>query len=200
VAGPSRFRLVPHNSTVRTMHATVVRRIVENLFEPRVMQNNIRSIYVEYMVAELLGESWRLTSGDWSGWDLEGPGGIRLEVKQSAACQTWAAPSGRRSKASFDIKPRNGYWEGGSRWVSQRGRHANVYLFCWHSVEDAATCDQRDPEQWKFYVVASTALPPQASISVGPLSKLAKAITATELRTHLHALAATRAESRAEQP
>jgi hypothetical protein len=52
------------------MHTTLVRRIVESLFDCPVMQNNIRSIYVEHMVAELLGEGWKLTSGSWAGWDL----------------------------------------------------------------------------------------------------------------------------------
>jgi hypothetical protein len=173
------------------MHATLVRRIVEALFEHPVMQNDIRSIYVEHMVAELLGKPWRLVSDGWAGWDLEGPGETRVEVKQSAARQTWSPPTAGRAKPSFDIEPRNGYWQDGSKWIAQAGRHANIYVFCWHPIESEA-CDQRDPEQWTFYVVPSPALPPQKSISLGPLSRLTQPISSKELRGCLDTFAAVR--------
>lgn len=50
------------------------------------------------------------------------------------------------------------------------------------------SCDQRAPDQSTFFVVPSQALPPQASVSLGPLSKLAQPVSSTELRRHVDAL------------
>jgi hypothetical protein len=144
--------------------------LVRDLFDRPIMGNLYRPHYVERMVALGLGEGFRLMSADWSGWDIEGGDGLRIEVKQSAARQTWTdrtSLEGRTTPGSFDIAPRTGYWaEGGTKWVPKPGRHAHVYILAWHPVSEVSKADQRDPTQWRFFVVPSKDLPPdQKSIA-----------------------------------
>src|SRR6516225_4975694 len=73
-----------------------------------------------------LGPTWRCCPGDWLGWDFEHQDGTRLEVKQSAARQTWAPPK-RSSRPTFDIRTRSGFYLG-SEWHPEVGRHAHLYV------------------------------------------------------------------------
>ena len=77
------------------------------------------------------------------------------------------------TRGSFDIAPRTGYWsDGGSKWVEQPGRPADIYIFAWHPVTEEQTADHRDPDQWEFYVVPEAELPPrQKTIALSRLSK-----------------------------
>ena len=152
------------------MATKVISQIVSDLYDKPIMSNIVRPHYVERMIAVGLGEAWKLVSADWSGWDIENMEGIRIEVKQSAARQTWTdRPSlrGRPTKGSFDIAPRTGYFsDGGSKWVKYVGRPADIYIFAWHPVAEKNVCDHRDPDQWRFHVVIETDLPPaQKTIS-----------------------------------
>jgi hypothetical protein len=135
----------------------------------RVMSNLTRPIYVEAMVALLLGEGWKYL-GDWGGWDLERQDGRRVEVKQTAARQPWTQDE--EAAPRFDIAPREGYWLG-TQWVACRGRHADVFVFAHHPVFDAEVCDHRDPAQWRFYVLPTARLPEgQRTIGLEPLKAL----------------------------
>ena len=61
-------------------------------YDRPVMNNIQRGDYVECVVAVLLGSEWTLpwtTGYDWAPWDLEHEDGTKIEVKQSAARQTW---------------------------------------------------------------------------------------------------------------
>ena len=57
------------------------------------MNNVSRGDYVECMIAITLGTDCRLTCADgwdWAAWDFEHlSSGVRLEIKQAAARQTW---------------------------------------------------------------------------------------------------------------
>lgn len=72
---------------------TIRARASEVAFGSTIIQNNLRALVVEAIVDYALKPSWRWCSQDWSGWDFEHESGVRLEVKQSAARQTWTAPS-----------------------------------------------------------------------------------------------------------
>jgi hypothetical protein len=65
-----------------------IRTLVRDRYDRPVMSNLVRPHYVEYLVAIALGPGWRLVSGDWSGWDLEGPRGARVEVKRKRCLKT----------------------------------------------------------------------------------------------------------------
>src|ERR1700739_1196373 len=88
----------------------VFRRAAEISYGNRLVENRYRGLVAEIIVGAALGPEWRLCSGDWSGWDLEHPTGCRLDVKQSAARQTWAPPK-KPSSTRFDIRERFGYFE-----------------------------------------------------------------------------------------
>jgi hypothetical protein len=87
-----------------------------------------------------------------------------LEVKQSAAKQTWNPRKPVRS--TFDIKPRSGRYDG-DIWIQSLApeRFADIYLFAFHPGIDEAT-DHRDPEQWEFYVIRTGELPAKSAISL----------------------------------
>jgi hypothetical protein len=143
------------------------------------VENSYRGLIAEIIIGEALKPDWRLCSADWGGWDLQHGSGCRLEVKQSAARQTWAAPK-RPSQPSFDIRERTGYWEG-STWIPQPGRPAHIYVFAYHPIRDD-TADHRDPSQWQFYVVPASRLPAGKRISLSKLALLTPAVPWSQLR------------------
>lgn len=138
--------------------------------------NNIhRAEYVEHLVAAVLGAEWFLpwTEGyDWAPWDLEHrPSGARMEIKQSAALQTWHTHEGIRTRSPrFDIAPRTGYWTSDSVWIDASGRPAHIYVFAWHPETDPGLADHRAPEQWLFFPIPVARLPAsQKSIGLAGL-------------------------------
>ncbi|MDE0394862.1 MAG: hypothetical protein OYK82_08810 [Gammaproteobacteria bacterium] len=151
--------------------ASLVRR-----YDRRVMNNVHRGEYLECLVAELLGSGWRLpwTAGhDWAPWDLEHISGTRMEVKQSAALQSWHDGKSAFTSPRFDIPPRKGYWTLDGSWIGRPGRPADIYLFGWHPERDRSVADHLAPEQWRFCVVPASRLPAaQKSIGLAALERL----------------------------
>ena len=141
-------------------------RLARRLFDVRILQNQYRSAFVEAMVEpNLASVGWSYTGDGWSGWDFQHSGGARLEVKQSAALQTWSEPRGIRTRGAFDIAARTGYFdEGGSRWTATPGRCADIYVFAWNG-NDGSDMDHRDPMQWDFFVVPTPSLPVGSELS-----------------------------------
>ena len=154
-------------------------KLAEAAFGKSVIQNDLRGIVSEIIIGLALGPEWKWCSGNWSGWDFEHTSNCRLEIKQSAALQSWAAPN-KSSPARFDIKARTGYYLG-AEWVAEAGRHAQIYVFAHHPVTDSSA-DHCDPRQWQFHVVATTQLPPSKSISLKAVSALAPAVSWNGLR------------------
>ncbi len=155
-------------------------------YDRPIMNNVDRARYVECLVALTLGEGWELT-GDWAAWDCQQKSGARLEVKQAAARQSWhrETSAGNRSPR-FDIKPRTGYWmQDGCQWVwvNKPGRPADLYVFAWHDENRHEHAEQRDADQWRFFVVAEQDLPKeQKSIGLTGLNKIACPCLIKELR------------------
>ncbi|MCB0998732.1 MAG: hypothetical protein KDB40_05490 [Acidimicrobiales bacterium] len=149
------------------VHESALRRLVLR-FDVPLIQNDLRSAYVEEQVGVLLGAAWRFTGGDWGPYDFES-GGVRLEVKQSAALQSWPGPPGR---GAFNIAPRTGYYVG-AQWVPKQGRHSDIHVFAWHG-EAGPTADHRDVNQWIYFVCPTVRLPEaQRSLSRPALERLA---------------------------
>ena len=106
-------------------------------YERPVMNNVDRGGFVECMVAALLGTEWGLTwilGDDWLPWDIEHmPSGAKIEVKQSAARQSWQPPNVSNARAPrFDIAPRQQYSPTARRWTGKPARAADLYIFGWH--------------------------------------------------------------------
>ena len=138
-------------------------------FGSRLITNVFRGLVVEAIVASALCPDWHWCSQDYYGFDFKHTCGKRLEVKQSAACQSW--PSSKPSLARWDIASRQGFYEG-EKFTAAPGRNADIYILGWHPEKDRKKADHRDPRQWEFFIVAS------ANLSSG-----AKTIGLTTLRT-----------------
>ena len=157
----------------------IERRVSDAVFGNKLITNVFRGHVVEAIVAEALEPDWTWCSHDYASCDFDRDDGARLEVKQSAALQSWSADPPEKMSASFDIAPRKGYWDG-LNWVPEPGRRAHIYVFALHKTVDE-TADHRDPEQWSFYVVRADDLPNGKTISLGPLGRLTEPCNFAEL-------------------
>jgi hypothetical protein len=146
------------------MNSDLERRILESLLGKPLVMNAFRGTLVEAMLAQVLEPEWRWCAADWASHDFENSAGVRLEVKQSSALQSWHEDGFPPNRGRFDIAPRKIRWEGARR-IEEAGRHASVYAFAWHPVTDVDRADHRDAGQWEFYIVSSDALPPQKTIA-----------------------------------
>jgi hypothetical protein len=159
----------------------IQRKVAAAAFGRPLITNVHRGLVVEAIVAAALEPEWRWCSEDYSSWDFERRDGVKLEVKQSAARQSWAAADAKPSVCSFDIASRTGRWENGVDWIAEPGRIAHLYVFAHHPVTDA-TADHREPAQWRFYVIATERLPNTRRLSLARLGELGTACTFEELR------------------
>lgn len=156
----------------------IIDDIVRELYQTGVLSNLTRPLYIEKLLVRLLGNEWRHVGGDWSGWDVENVRSkARLEVKQSAARQTWTDGPDRKGKPTnpiFDIDERSGYFIDGSKWVASPGRPADLYVFAWNQkFLPKEEVDHTDPEQWEFYILAESQLPKgQKTIGLNSLKRL----------------------------
>jgi hypothetical protein len=146
------------------------------IFGKPLVTNVYRSVLTEAIVAAALPE-WKWCSEDYAAYDFIHPDGTRLEVKQSAVRQSWAAD--KPSRLQWDIAARKGYWQGNT-WVKEVGRNTDVYVLCSHPVatDDA---DHRDPAQWQFYVIAARDLPETKTMVLGSLARLTDPVGFDEL-------------------
>lgn len=153
-------------------------------FDCKLIENNLRGIFAEYLVAEALGGGWEICKGSWYSWDIYNVDmDTRIEVKSSAYIQSWY--DGKMSRPNFDIAPRSNGWDG-KRVTKVSGRAADIYIFALHAELDPQKADQRDASQWKFKVVQSKLLPEkQKSIGIRPLESLSKSVSYKELKTEI---------------
>lgn len=166
--------------------AEVITKVTQAAFGKPLVTNVLRGQIAEAIVALALEPEWDWCSADYSGWDFERGDGLRLEVKQSAARQSWDTT--KPSKAIFDVAARTGHWESGTEWIARVGRSAHLYIFAHHGIyEDHA--DHRDPSQWDFYVVATSALPDIKQISLGTIKAIAAAVSIDELAAAVRSIA-----------
>jgi hypothetical protein len=149
--------------TVTLTKDEVYKRLATAAFGSPLVSNMYRGLVAEVIVHSALSSNWKWCSADWAGWDFVHNDGTKLEVKQSASLQTWSKD--RVTKCTFGIAPTSGYWEG-DVWTPNPGRQSSIYVFAHHPGTDLASTDHRDPQQWRFYVLPSDALPP-ATRSIG---------------------------------
>jgi len=170
--------------------ADVIAKVSQVAFGKPLVTNVLRGHVAEAIIALALEPEWNWCSADYAGWDFERADGFRLEVKQSAAMQSWS--TGKPSKAVFDVAARTGYWESGTEWIGKAGRPAHLYVFAHHGVfGDHA--DHRDPAQWEFYVVPTSALPDVKQISLSRIRPMSAGVSmanlAATVRKVVHAIA-----------
>ena len=159
-----------------------VQRLTQRLYATPIIRNSARGELVEEIVAMALEPEWQLCSGDWGACDLVHPAsGLRMQVKQSAARQSWHGPDAAPTRGHFSIAHKTGRYEDDGSWTEQRSRNADLFVFAWHPRTDPAT-DHRDPDQWRFFVVSETALPPTQSLILTTLRRLATDVSFDDLK------------------
>lgn len=127
-----------------------------------------------------LEPDWQLCAGDWAAFDLRHIAtGLRMQVKQSAARQSWHGDICPLSRPRFSIAEKTGRWEGVT-WIAEPGRNADLLVFAWHPLTNTIA-DHRDPEQWLYYVVPNDALPAAKSLSLQALQRLVRPAGFSEL-------------------
>lgn len=168
------------------LYEQAVKRVIKDSYEPKILSNLVRPLLIERLIELLLGNNWRHTGANWAGWDIEHiKEDYRIEVKQSAARQTWSnreSLGGKLTKGTFDIRARTGYFDkSGSIWTSENGRHADAYIFAWHGVGEENETDHRDVKQWQFYLLPTSQLPMTKTLSLLKLQKLCEPISYNKL-------------------
>ena len=170
------------------MKKRIVERATEAVFGRPLVSNSYRGILVEAIVSEALGARWRWVSGDWAAWDFQRADGKRLEVKQSAAIQSWHGPDSPIASPRFDCAARTGRWEG-SQWYPGSGRFADIYVFAYHDETNVERADHRNPDQWTFYVVREDQIPAQKTIGITKIRELGTEATYANLYNAVESLA-----------
>ncbi len=168
----------------------VVQLAIRMLFGRPLVMNAYRSVLVEAIVAIVLGEDWTWCGGDWGECDFVHADGTRLEVKQSAARQSWSGTGTPRPR--FDIASRSGRYEG-AVWRAEPGRNAELFVFAWHPLI-GSEADHRVPSQWQFFVMPTPLLPPTKSIGLAAIASAAPALDLTEVSAAVEKVRIRRAE------
>ena len=177
--------------------------LMDRFYGQPLIANVYRGDYVEGLILCALGQGWK-QSFEWGSWDLENAAGVRLEVKQSAALQSWYKQTGvKNSSPSFSITPKTGYYTDSTDaavWVSlpagERVRPADIYVLAWHPEPNPEIADHHNPEQWQFFVVPADNLPPkppqvkEQRIGLAAVKKLATAVTYDRLAAEVDKVAA----------
>ncbi len=158
-------------------------RLVARLYGQPIIRNVLRGELVEQFVLDALGDGW-LAAGDYEAWDIQSTDcQHRIQVKQSAARQSWAEVDCKPSNARFSIKGSRAWTEGGG-WGGEIARQATLYIFAWHPLVDASA-DHRDPAQWEFYVIPSERLPEQNSLSLNMARDLCAVCAADDISSSI---------------
>ena len=165
---------------------SILRELINEFFDKPLINNIYRGQYVESMISLALKRStykpWSL-SYDWSAWDLESEGGVRIQVKQSVARQPWNDYSDnlKSKKPYFDIEPHKRYYESDGttlRELDEPLRVSDIYIFAWHPESNPHIADHRRADQWSFRVALERHLPPgQKTIGLNPLGKCATEVS-----------------------
>ena len=84
------------------------------------LMNTQRGVVAEYLVARALGVMDSLQTSQWAGWDILGPGRVRIEVKSAAYWQSWSQE--KPSEITFQgIGPRKLGLGSGSARLAEAG-------------------------------------------------------------------------------
>ena len=84
----------------------IAMRLASKIFDQPLIGNQYRSAFIEAMIEPCLAlHGWRYVGDGWRGWDFERTDGARLEVKQSAARQTWSVSRNLATRGASTLLP-----------------------------------------------------------------------------------------------
>ena len=142
------------------------------------VNNTIRGVLAEYIVAQALGASTDEARDVWAPYDLVTPSRVRVEVKSSSYLQSWAQSA--LSSISFDISPSHAWDDETGEFDDEYKRQADVYVFVLLAHQDKPTIDPMNLDQWKFYVLTTAALnehvKDQKTLTLGGLENYVSAV------------------------
>ena len=167
---------------------TVKLRFFHEAFDRPLLDNTMRGLWCEFMVAEALGADCRAVGFGWHPWDLQiGPATsalpdrIRIQLKNSALLQSWNAASGRLSKPLFNLtwRHRPSYFvrDFPSIPCEDEGFLCDLFILCFHGEARIDVADHRDPDQWQFYLLPVTGS--SCAITQSELAALQSRVRAT---------------------
>lgn len=141
----------------------IERRILKEAFKTRLLDNSMRGFWCEFMVAEALGPDCHTVGLGWHPWDLQigdsrdvFPDRIRIQVKNSAALQTWHPRYGTVTDCCFNLtlrnRPRYFTQDNPNVPCESTGFMCDIFVLCHHPETDVARADHCDPTQWRFYL------------------------------------------------
>lgn len=124
-----------------------------NWWSSNLMSNATRGILAEYIVAVALGCDHEQKSGEWDGYDLLTPDGIKVEVKSSSYLQAWK--QSKPSKIVFSIAASKSFDSHTGLYSDSPGRPSDIYVFCLFNCQDRTEACPRNLDQWTFYLMAT---------------------------------------------
>jgi hypothetical protein len=145
--------------------------------------NNVRGVFAEWMVAQLLGLEPN-PRGAWDDYDILLPDGRTVEVKASAYHQVWHIAESTPSVIQFTgLKGQRWNVETQSRSSPQRTYNADLYVFCVQTEKDPSRWDGFDLAQWEFYVVPRARLEAhgRSSVRLSVVQSFTTKVSAAEL-------------------
>ena len=110
---------------------TIIEQECDLLFGKSLMMNIFRGQLAEAIIAVALEPQWEWCSTGYANWDFQNAEGLRLEVRSSAARQSWAGVSERMPEPRFDIRARRDFSEASEIAAATR-RFADIYIFAYH--------------------------------------------------------------------
>jgi hypothetical protein len=116
--------------------------------------NSLRGIFAEYLVAWALGITGE-TRIEWDAADLK-VRNAKIEINSAANLQTWKQE--KLSAINFSIRKATAWDEQTGKFDSELKRQADLYVFCLLAHTDKSTVNPLDTNQWRFFVLPSTAI------------------------------------------
>ncbi len=148
------------------------------------LSNATRGRLAEFIVATACNMEMIKVREEWDAYDLETPDSIKIEVKSSAYLQSWYQKT--LSKISFSIRMK-GYWDAATNKLNpDKGRQADVYVFCLLHYQDKYTVDPLNMDQWEFYVLATKEVNEYKRSKHSITLKSLQALTPSVRYEHLH--------------
>lgn len=152
------------------------------------VSNATRGRLAEYIVAKAIGADTSTVRDEWAPYDLTTPEGVKVEVKSAAYLQTWHQTD--LSRITFGVAATQRWDADTNELAGERSRQADAYVFALLNHQDKRTVDPLDLSQWRFFVLATSALNSrtrsQHSITIASLTALAgEPVTFGHLRSKL---------------
>lgn len=149
-----------------------------------ILPNDIRGVFSEWLVAQVLGISHDTTRESWAAWDLQTPEGVTIEVKSCAYVQVWHGDEQRPSRICWGGLTGQ-IWDAETNLYSgERTYNADLYVFCVQAEKDPRKWNALDLDQWHFYLLTREQLTGLSvrSLSESRLQTLARPMTAAGFR------------------